>query len=451
MIRKKPVLPGLTLQLKSKLIQRSLDRRLSSAATSESDDLQVWTASGQQRVPDEFVRMEDMPGYQHIRIITTGAKQHGLSNPYFMRHDGTAGAHTTIDGREVINFASYNYLDYSADERVRTAAKRAIDDYGTSVSGSRLVSGERAIHRDLEHAIAGVYEADDAVTFVSGHAANVSTIGYLFGPRDLIVHDEYIHNSVVQGAQLSGAKRLTFAHNDWEALDRLLRQQRGHFERTLVVIEGLYSMDGDYPDLPRFIEVKNNHRAFLMVDEAHALGVMGRRGRGIAEHFSVPFSDVDIWMGTLSKALASCGGFIAGSHALIEQLRTFAPGFLYSVGMPGAVTAAALESLRCMNDEPERVRDLQERGAYFLSRARAANINTGFSRGLAIVPAMIGSSINATRLSAAMLARGVNVRPILFPAVPEHSARLRFFLSCRHTEADIDYTIDVLAQELSHL
>lgn len=452
---KKLVHPGLTPQLKNKLIQRSLDRRMSSAGSAVpvagSDDLPAWTESNPQRIPDEFVRMENMPGYQRLRIITSGAEQHGLKNPYFMRHDGTAGAHTRIDGRDCINFASYNYLDFSGDERVRNAAKAAIDEFGTSVSGSRLVSGERAIHQELESAIARVYDADDAVTFVSGHAANVSTIGYLFGPRDLIIHDEFIHNSVVQGAQLSGAKRLTFAHNDWEALDLLLKQQRSHFERTVIIIEGLYSMDGDYPDLPRFIEVKNNHRAFLMVDEAHALGVMGRRGRGIAEHFNVPCTDVDIWMGTLSKALASCGGYIAGQTALIEQLRTFAPGFLYSVGMPASVAAAALESLKCLDAEPWRVRDLHERGAYFLERARAANINTGSSRGLAIVPAMIGSSINATRISASMLARGVNVRPILFPAVPEHSARLRFFLSCMHSEAEIDFTIDALAEELGHL
>src|SRR5690606_40381435 len=180
-----------------------------------------------------------------------------------------------IGGKPYINYASYNYLGMSGDPVVQAAARQAMERYGTSVSASRLVSGERPIHRELERALAEVYDVDEAIAFVSGHATNVSTIGYLFGPRDLILHDELIHNSVLQGIQLSGARRLSFAHNDWQALDRILGEQRRHFERVLVVVEGIYSMDGDYPDLPRFVELKRRHKVFLMVDEAHSLGVMG--------------------------------------------------------------------------------------------------------------------------------------------------------------------------------
>src|SRR5690606_27878399 len=191
---------------------------------------------------------------------------------------------------------------------------------------------ERPIHRELEQAIAAMYEVDDAIVFVSGHATNVSTIGHLFGPRDLVLHDELIHNSVLQGIQLSGARRLPFGHNDWRALDHILDLQRRDFERVLIVVEGLYGMDGDFPDLPRFIEIKERHKAFLMVDEAHSIGVIGSRGYGIRDHFGIDGRDVDIWMGTLSKSMAGCGGYIAGESALVEHLKFLAPGFLYSVG-----------------------------------------------------------------------------------------------------------------------
>src|SRR5690606_25497932 len=230
---------------------------------------------------------------------------------------------------------------------------------------------------------------------VSGHATNVTTIGHLFGARDLVIHDELIHNSVVQGILLSGAKRLSFPHNDWQALDMLLSEQRHHFERVLIVVEAIYSMDGDYPNLPAFIEIKQRHKAFLMVDEAHSLGVMGATGKGIREHYNLPGTDVDIWMGTLSKTLSGCGGYIAGEAALIEHLKFMAPGFLYSVGMPPAIAGAAIASLQVMQAEPERVQKLQQRGQFFLELANNAGIDTGSSTGLAVIPAIVGSSVRA--------------------------------------------------------
>ncbi|WP_286936528.1 aminotransferase class I/II-fold pyridoxal phosphate-dependent enzyme [Achromobacter sp. UBA4530] len=369
-----------------------------------------------------------------------------MKNPFFKLHEGTAGARTQIDGNGYINYASYNYLNMSGDPAVIAAAKAALDRYGTSVSASRLVSGERPVHRELEAELAALYGVDDAITFVSGHATNVSTIGYLFGPRDLVLHDELIHNSVLQGIQLSGARRLPFRHNDWEALDAILRDQRHQFERVLIVLEGIYSMDGDYPDLPRFVEVKQRHRAFLMVDEAHSLGVMGARGYGIREHFGMDGKDVDIWMGTLSKTLAGCGGYIAGETALVEHLKFLAPGFLYSVGMPPTVAAASLAALRRMKELPDRVATLQARGKFFLEQAKAAGIDTGTSTGLAVVPAITGSSLKATRVSAALFKLGINVQPILYPAVPEKAARLRFFISCTHSESEIQRTVQALAQ-----
>jgi 8-amino-7-oxononanoate synthase len=391
------------------------------------------------------------PDYQQLRILNEGAEKLGVENPYFRVHDGRAGATTVIGGQTFTNFSSYNYLGLAGHPEVNAAAKAAIDRYGTSASASRLVSGERPIHRELERALAAAHGVDDCVVFVSGHATNVSTIGHLFGPKDLIVHDTLIHNSALLGSELSGARRMPFAHNDWEALDRLLTQCRLQYERVLIVVEGLYSMDGDIPDLPHFVEIKRRHRAFLMVDEAHSLGVLGRGGRGIQEHFGLKGSDVDIWMGTLSKALASCGGYIAGERALVEHLKCAAPGFVYSVGMPPPAAAAALAALQLLNAEPHRSQTLQARGRQFLEAARARGIDTGLSVGLSVIPAITHSSLKAARLSEALFRRKINVQPILYPAVQERSARLRFFISCEHTEAQVQLTVDALAEELRRL
>lgn len=436
-------LPGLAAGIKDKIIQQALERKLRQASA-PAGQAPARPAEKKAEIPEEHYRFHLHPGYQQLRIINDGAQRLGVKNPFFKLHEGKAGADTQINGREYVNYASYNYLNMSGDPVVAAAAKAAIDRYGTSVSASRLVSGERPIHRELEMEIAALYGVDDAISFVSGHATNVSTIGYLFGPRDLVLHDELIHNSVLQGIQLSGARRLPFPHNDWESLDTILNEQRHQFERVLIVLEGIYSMDGDFPDLPRFIEIKQRHRAFLMVDEAHSLGVMGARGYGIREHFGVDGKDVDIWMGTLSKTLAGCGGYIAGETALVEHLKFLAPGFLYSVGMPPSVAAASLAALRRMKEVPERVTALQARGKFFLEQAKAAGIDTGTSTGLAVVPAIMGSSLKATRVSAALFKQGINVQPILYPAVPEKSARLRFFISCMHTEEQIAETVALL-------
>ncbi|WP_447529176.1 aminotransferase class I/II-fold pyridoxal phosphate-dependent enzyme [Vreelandella sp. TE19] len=402
-----------------------------------------------QPVPERFTRFEDHPGAQQLTMMRDAAKQLGLVDPFFKVHEGQAGATSVIDGRECINFASYNYLGYSGDARVIQAAADAAAHYGTSVSASRVVSGERPIHGELEAAIARTYAVEDAVAFVSGHATNVSTLGYLLGPKDLVLHDEYIHNSSLVGAQLSGAKRMWFNHNDPDALEALLERQRGQFERVIVVIEGLYSMDGDIPDLPRFIELKKRYQVWLMVDEAHSFGVMGDTGLGLREHFAIDPTEVDIWMGTMSKTLSGCGGYIAGSKALVEMLRYFAPGFLYSVGMPAQVAAPSIKVLELMAQEPERVARLQENARYFLTRAQALGMDTGHSIGSAVVPIIVGSSPKAAMLSHALFEQAINVQPILYPAVPEKSARLRFFLSCEHTQAQIDQTLDALAALLA--
>lgn len=427
--------------LKQRLLQEARQRR---QQRPEGESALQSATSG---VDERFTRFDRHPGYQQIKLMREGGQRLGIPDPFFKVHEGSAGATTVIGGRECINFASYNYLGLAHHPKVIQAGVEALERYGSSVSASRPVSGERPIHQELERAIAETYDVEDAVVFVSGHATNVSTLGYLLGPRDLLLHDEYIHNSTVVGAQLSGARRMSFAHNDPAALEALLVRHRRQFERVVVVLEGLYSMDGDAPDLKRFTEIKQRHQVWLMVDEAHSFAVLGDKGLGLREHCGVDSKDVDIWMGTLSKTLSGCGGYIAGCRELVEMLRYFAPGFLYSVGMPAQVAAPSLAALKIMKAEPERLQRLHEISRYFLEQAKARGFDIGESIGVAVVPVIVGSSVLAAGLSDALLKHDINVQPILHPAVPEKSARLRFFLNCDHSREQIDHTLDVLQVE----
>ena len=263
-------------------------------------------------------------------MLRSAAAGLGLRDPYFLVHMD-AGATTTIANRPLINFSSYDYLGFNHCAAVRSAAQSAIDRYGVSASASRLVAGERPIHGALEKALANHYRQEGCLTYVSGHAANVATIAALLGPRDLMLHDALAHNSIVMGAVMARCERRAFPHNDMEALDAALAAVRGQYDRVLIVAEGLYSMDGDICDLPALIEIKDRREAWLMIDDAHGLGVLGPSGQGVFEHFGVDPKRVDIWMGTLSKTLAACGGFIAGPDTLVDYLKGAAGGFVYSV------------------------------------------------------------------------------------------------------------------------
>lgn len=392
-----------------------------------------------------------LPDYKQLRLHRAAADMMGIDNPFFRAHDGLAAGTTSIGGRSYLNFASYNYLGLNGHPAVTAAAKAAIDRYGISVSASRLVAGERPIHRELERAIAGLHGVEDAIVFVSGHATNVSTIGTLMGPKDLVLIDALIHNSVSEGARLSGAARMTFPHNDWQAVADLLAKVRGQYEHVLIVIEGLYSMDGDHPDLARFVQVKTDHDAWLMVDEAHSLGVLGATGTGIAEHLGVDPSSVELWMGTLSKTLSGCGGYVGGSSALVEYLKVKAPGFVYSVGLSAPIAAAAVASIDVLKAEPWRVAKLRQNGLRFLEKAHAAGLDTGLSMGYAVVPVIVGDSAQTAVLADRVFKRGLNALPIIYPAVPEKGARLRFFITSDHTDEQIDAAVRITSEELSEI
>ncbi|MBW4514700.1 MAG: aminotransferase class I/II-fold pyridoxal phosphate-dependent enzyme [Timaviella obliquedivisa GSE-PSE-MK23-08B] len=400
-------------------------------------------------VPLEFYQFSRSPEYLNMQSYLQEVGKAG--NPFFTVHDGVAGDIIQTNGKELINYASYNYLGMSGHAKVNAVTKAAIDRYGTSVSASRVVSGERFLHRELEQEIADFLGAEETIVYVGGHTTNTTTIGHLFGKSDLILYDALSHNSIRQGCALSNAAAIEFPHNDWRSLELLLSQQRRHYEKVLIAIEGIYSTDGDIAPLPEIVRIKNRHKAFLLVDEAHSIGVLGKHGRGIGEYFGVPGNQVDLWMGTLSKSFASCGGYIAGCRALVEYLKYTAPGFVFSVGMSPPNTASALAALRQLKAEPERVTQLHERSALFLKLAKKRGLNTGMSQNSPVIPIIVGEAEKAIALSQNLAQRGINAQPMIHPSVPHNAARLRFFISCTHTEEQIRLTVETLAEAIAQI
>jgi 8-amino-7-oxononanoate synthase len=357
-------------------------------------------------------------------------------NPYF------------ASSPQALSFVRYDYLALNGHPTVSDAACEAIRRSGTSASASRLVGGELPEHRALETGLAAFLGCEDAVAMVSGHATNVTTIGRLVGPGDLILYDALVHDSVQQGAVAARAARRAFPHNDVDALERILARARSGFRRVLIVSEGLFSMHGDICPLPALSALRERHDALLMIDEAHSLGVLGARGRGVAEHWGLGADSADVWMGTLSKTLASCGGYIAGSDRLVRYLKYSAPGFVYSVGMPPSQAAAARAALSVLEREPERVERLRERARFLRRRLRLRGLSPLGAEDVPIVPLMVGDSDRCLEHSAAIGEQGVAVMPIVYPAVPREEALLRLFVTCAHSLDDLERAADTLAEAL---
>ncbi|PSF38589.1 beta-ketoacyl synthase [Aphanothece hegewaldii CCALA 016] len=399
-----------------------------------------------QNIPQQFYKFEESSEYISLKNDINKANQ--LGNPFFIVRDGIAKDTMIINQQEYIHYSSYNYIGMSGDPRVSQAAKEAIDRYGTSVSASRILSGEIALHQALEKEIADFLGTEDCIVYIGGHTTNVTTIGHLFRRNDLILYDALSHNSIRQGCQMSGATLIEFPHNDWQILEQLLIQHRHLYEKVLIVIEGIYSTDGDIAPLPEIVELKKHYKTFLMVDEAHSIGVLGATGRGIGEYFNIPAKDVDLWMGTLSKSFASCGGYIAASKAIIEYLKYSAPGFVFSVGMTPANTASALAALQLLKTEPKRVKLLCDRSKLFLSLAQKFGFNTGISNNTPIIPIIIGEPDASVELCKELFKQGINVQPMVYPSVPYNAARLRFFITSSHTEEQIKFTLEALEKAM---
>jgi 8-amino-7-oxononanoate synthase len=348
-------------------------------------------------------------------------------------------------GNSLISFANYDYLGVADHPAIKKAAHAAVDDFGVGALGSRLVGGERLIHADFEQKLAQFMGVDSCLTLVSGYLTNLSTINYLMGKLDLVLFDELSHNSIVTGVMGCSAQSMEFRHNDMAHLREILQQSRGNYRNCLIVVESLYSMDGDIADLPALLELKEEFGCWLLVDEAHSIGVLGKTGRGLSEHFGVDPRRTDIIVGTLSKTFAACGGFICAQGPVLELMRYSLPGFVYSVGLPPVIAAAARAALELLIAEPDRVTTLRNNARYFLKAANSAGLDTGKAIGDAIVPVLLpdlGSTIGASEV---LLQNDIYAPPIVHMGVPKGLPRIRFFMSARHTAAEIDRTVGVLA------
>ena len=346
------------------------------------------------------------------------------------------------DRGEMLMFGSYAYLGLIGHPAINRAAQDAIERYGTSTNGVRLLAGTLPLHNELEGSIAAFKGAEAAIAFASGYIANISTISALLERHDTVICDKLDHASIVDGCLLSGAKLVRFRHNDLDHLAGRLEQADPRHQR-MVIVDGVYSMDGDIADLPGIRALCDRYGARLMVDEAHSLGVLGATGAGIEEHFGMAPDAVDVKMGTFSKAIPSVGGYVAGSAEMITSLKHKARGFIYSAAIPPASAAASIAALQLIRDEPDRVQRLQRRFAYFLDKLKAAGFNVLNSQA-AVAPVVCGEDEQATRLMMHCVNRGVFIQAILPPVVPVGLARLRATVTANHTVEDIDYAVDVL-------
>ena len=393
--------------------------------------------------PERITRFEDTPEFrayaERRRELLSG------DNPYFIIHDSPLTDTSLMEGRRVLNFGSYNYAAMSGRPEVSEAAIEAIRKYGTSASGSRLLAGEKSIDQELEREIADWKHAEDALVLVGGHSTNVTFVGNFVGPGDLVLYDQYIHNSVAEGCRLSHATARPFPHNDPAALDRILSTRRDRFAKVLICIEGVYSMDGDIAPVPDFVRVKEKYGCFLMVDEAHSTCVIGETGGGVDEYFGLAPDAIDIKMGTLSKGTGACGGYLAGSHNLIEYLRYSLPGLVFSVGIAPPLAAAALTSIRLVRRDPGIMGSLRRNVAVFMEEAAKHRFDMGLAGKTAILPVLVGDENHAMALSTAMREEGVFVPPAIYPAVPHGEARLRFCLTAAHQPEQIVEALDKLA------
>ena len=353
------------------------------------------------------------------------------------------GARVVVNGREMKMFASYSYLGLIGHPRISQAAKNAVDRFGTGTHGVRTLAGSLTLHRELEEMISHFKGTDDAITFSSGYATNLTTVSTLVGRHDTVFCDKLNHASIVDGCLLSGAKFVRFRHNDMQDLEERLQEAPSKGAR-LVVSDAVFSMDGDILKLPPVVDLCRRYHAWLMIDEAHSLGVLGETGRGIEEHFHMP-GVIDIKMGTLSKTIPSVGGYIAGARDLITYLRHQSRAYIFSAALPPAQAAAALEGFRVIEDEPWRVKAVQRNAAHFIQSVRGHGLDT-LRTETAIVPVLCGTDDRAFRMTSEAHKQDIFVLPVVSPAVPVGLARLRATVTAAHQPEEIENASTVFAE-----
>ena len=377
--------------------------------------------------------------------------------PYFRLLTSQAGPVVEMEGRETIMLGSNNYLGLTGDPRVKQAAADALEQYGTALTGSRLLNGTIPLHTELESELADWMGTEDALVFTTGYQANVGAIGTILGPGDTVICDSGDHASILDGCKLSGAKLRPYRHGRLDKLERMLERAAGDGGGVLVVVDGVFSMEGDICVLPPVVELCERYGARLMVDEAHGAGVIGARGAGACELFGVE-DRVDLRMGTFSKSFASCGGFIAGPAEVIEYLRIAARSFVFSAAAVPAAVGAALGALRIIrSDGPELIGRLLDNAAYLhrgltelgLEVVRPTELPGGEQVLTPIVPVIVGEDWQAVLLWKALFDAGVYTNVALHPAVPPGGALLRTSLMATHEHSQLDRALEIFAEVLT--
>jgi 8-amino-7-oxononanoate synthase len=378
--------------------------------------------------------------------------------PYFRLLTSEAGPIVEMEGRETIMLGSNNYLGLTGDDRVKGAARDALERYGTGLTGSRLLNGTTPLHLDLERELAEWMETEDAMVFTTGYQANLGAIGTLLEPGDTVICDSADHASILDGCRLSGAKLRPFRHNQMEKLERMLDRAVGDGGGVMVIVDGVFSMEGDVCDLPAIVELCQRYGARLMVDEAHGVGVLGDRGAGACELFGLEDS-IDLRMGTFSKSLASCGGFIAGSAEVVEYLRISTRAFIFTASAVPAAVGAALGALRVIRSEgPELMGRLLDNARYLregfkrmgLRVIEPGTLRDGTDATTPVVPVVVGEDWQAVMVWKALFDAGVYTNVAIHPAVPPGGALLRTSLMATHEREHLDRALEIFDRVIAN-
>ncbi|HEX6307240.1 MAG TPA: aminotransferase class I/II-fold pyridoxal phosphate-dependent enzyme [Longimicrobiales bacterium] len=357
-----------------------------------------------------------------------------------------SGPRSAALGEPLIMFSSYSYLGLIGHPRIALAVKQAVERYGTSTGGVRLLTGTLELHHELEHELAEFLGQEGAATFASGYDANIAAITSLFGPNDVAILDQYAHQSIHDGVRMAGCESRRFKHNDMEDLERRLRQARNRgAQRILVAVDSVFSMDGDQAPIAGIIELKRRYGAFLLVDEAHALGAIGRTGRGVCEEQNIDPADIDILTGSLSKGIPSSGGFVAGSRGLKIYIQHGSAPYMFSAAMTPANAAASLEALRIVQEEPQHMERLRRNTALLKNGLTELGFDTGAST-TPVLPLLLGDEWRAYRVARAMLERGIFVSAVVYPAVSPGQARLRLCATAAHEPEHFERLFEALAE-----
>ena len=366
--------------------------------------------------------------------------------PFQAPLEGKTGPSVRTEGRDMLMLSSYDYLGLIGDPRIDEAAITAIRKYGTGTGGARLLTGTLDLHHEVERDLAALKGAEQALVFSSGYMANLGVITSLFGPADRVILDALCHRSLLDACKMAGVQVQRFRHNDMASLREEL-QAKVQVNRTLIIADGVFSMDGDICPLPDLIAIKKEFGCFLLMDEAHAIGVIGRTGRGSDEYFGIGPEGVDIWTGSLAKSIPSTGGFAAMSQELAIYMQHAASPFIFSAAVSAPAAAVIRKGIEIMKAEPERVARLQENARFLRTGLNSLGFDTGFSE-TAVIPVLMGEDIQAAMFARQLRDHNILACPVIFPAVAVGAARLRLCVTAAHTKAQLEYVLDAF-QNLS--